>query len=719
MQSPTFGLDKNKELFRSFMVFEGMEQQSLAKTKSAKKIKSNHTRTQSFKSPSSTKFRGLQTIDQFLGIKKPSLKKPLKTKELVQELHQNSNFLSNQRFLVSSTVGSPTGVGLMGGSHSMSGLISGQDRSPLLNFSGIGTRQSATSKNRLKQVADAADLTSKIVKLSSIENDRDRFENSVLQLLYNYSESSLTIAKAELVTIIKYIFSFYSQRASQSAPAVPVAAMPKKRTVGIQSEPLDMEGYKHTAKRLIVNSDLKPPEDSFDNNMVLLFQKEILLDEILTILNEEDIDLNNLLSITLERIEANFYEPPADMSINDGVDLTLEDKMKMPTPKGKLADPSLMNRLMIDLTKIDLQESDSEQTKHQQHNRGQNKLANHSPDQNGHESDELQAKEHANQHQRGTGAANKKLGLAEREHAGQRSQASGNDEVVRGAAQSHQIADGLLKQQHGHAGSHAVVPGRIGGIQQSSQMAGILSQQKGAKSAGTSSQSQPSSGQQHIHHSELHMTNAQGLAGFEGSKMNRATQPQNTRGAQPGQRIDYTKPDRPMRSQLNSASREDQDILVQTPKEYNPTGQFAYSRAADPEEDPDDDYDNDCDELAMELELGELPDESQQSRGPAEEASFLSSGRRASQAYDEHPSKLALKESRAQANAAHLLKENQKKLKASVPTDVGIGGDLMSGGGGTTTGLDEPGKSLPKKGKLDKLFSRGSLEGAVVDKWSA
>src|SRR3990167_5987393 len=112
MQSPTFGLDKNKELFRSFMVFEGLEQQTLAKTKSAKKIKSNHTRTQSFKSPSSTKFRGLQTIDQFLGIKKPSLKKPLKTKEMVQELHQNSNFLSNQRFLVSSTVGSPTGIGL-------------------------------------------------------------------------------------------------------------------------------------------------------------------------------------------------------------------------------------------------------------------------------------------------------------------------------------------------------------------------------------------------------------------------------------------------------------------------------------------------------------------------------------------------------------------------------------------------------------------------------
>jgi hypothetical protein len=58
-----------------------------------------------------------------------------------------------------------------------------------------------------------------------------------------------------------------------------------------------------------------------------------LLDEILAILNEEEIDLNNLLSITLERIEANYYEPPNDVSMESGLSLILEDKMKMPTPK--------------------------------------------------------------------------------------------------------------------------------------------------------------------------------------------------------------------------------------------------------------------------------------------------------------------------------------------------------------------------------------------------
>lgn len=718
MQSPTFGLDKNKELFRSFMVFEGLEQQTLAKTKSAKKIKSNHTRTQSFKSPSSTKFRGLQTIDQFLGIKKPSLKKPLKTKEMVQELHQNSNFLSNQRFLVSSTVGSPTGIGLMGNSNSMSGLISGQERSPLLNFSGIATRQSATSKNRLKQVADAADLTSKIVKLSSLENDKEKFEHAVLQMLYNYSDSSITIAKAEMVTILKYIFSFYNQKVFQSAPTVPAAIpQPRKRAVCIQSDPLDMEGYKHTAKRLIVNSDLKPPEDSFDNNMVLLFQKEILLDEILTILNEEDIDLNNLLSITLERIEANFYEPPADMSMNDGVDLTLEDKMKMPTPKGKLADPSLKNRLMIDLTKIDLQESDSEQTKQQIQPRGQAKLGNHGSDEVGQGSEEVQHREAGHHQGRVPGAQHKKLASKEHDAGGQRPQNVVSDHGVGGhRSQTHgQDHHGYHQGQTQSQGDSGYL--KMHGFQQNPQLANIISQQKGVKSAANSSQSIPGT-MQHLHHSELHKTTTQGMVQVEGPKVTRAADFQ----ARPGmveKHIDFQRQqDKKMRSQLNSANREQDEFLVQTPKEYDAQMQHHFSRGYHPEADQAD-FDDECDELALELELGELPDESQQSRGPAEEASFLSSGRRGSQVYEEHPSKLAGKESKAQSAAMQSLKEHQKKGRVLVPKDAVTGGDLMSGGGGTTTGLDEPGKSLPKKGKLDKLFSRGSLEGAVVDKWSA
>jgi hypothetical protein len=300
-----FGLDKNRELFRSFLTFEGMEQ-SLAKTKSAKKLKSNHTRTQSFKSPNSSKYRGLATLDQFLGIKKQSLKKSLKRD--VDESRSKQNTVK--------------------------------------------------TKSRLRQVSDIADITSRIVKLSSHETDHSRFEGEVLQMFYNYSESTISMAKAEMLTIIKYIMNYFNKPA------------PKKKSVAIQTDPIDLESYKNAAKRLIVNSDQKLPSDSLENNIILLLQKEILLDEILTILNEEDIDLNNLLSITLERIEANFYEPPPDMSLNDGVSLNLEDRMKMPTPKGKWADPNIRSKLLIDLSKVDIQDSESDPKRSKQPKQG-------------------------------------------------------------------------------------------------------------------------------------------------------------------------------------------------------------------------------------------------------------------------------------------------------------------------------------------------------------
>jgi hypothetical protein len=290
-----FGFDKNRELFRSFVMLDTIEQ-SLAKTKSAKKLKSNHARTQSFKSPNSNKFRGLVGIDQFLGIKKHSLKKSLR-----REMDESRSKQSTVK-----------------------------------------------TKSKLRQVGDIADITSRIVKLSGFESDTSKFEDEVLHLFYNFSTNNINIAKAEMITILKYIFGYFNK------------ATPKRKNMGTQTDPLELEIYKTVAKRLIVNSEQKPPEDPFENNLVLLFQKEILLDEILTILNEEDIDLNNLLSITLERIEANFYEPPADLSLNDGVSLNLEDKMKMPTPKAKWADPTVMNKLMIDLSKVDVQDSESE-----------------------------------------------------------------------------------------------------------------------------------------------------------------------------------------------------------------------------------------------------------------------------------------------------------------------------------------------------------------------
>jgi len=253
------GLDKSRDFFRSFVGLEGSEQ-SLCKVKSGKKLKSNHVRTNSVKSPSSSKHRSLHSLEQFLGMQKLSIKPHSKAKRDTGEESKSK-------------------------------------------------QNTIKTKSRLKQMGDIAEITSRIMKMVNCSTPSALFQQTILQMFYNFADSNILIAKAEMLTILKYIFGYFSKTAST-------------KSVAVQTDSVDLEEAKKTAKRLIVNSDQQAPTDSLQSQLILLCQKELLLDEILTILNEEDIDLNNLLSITLERIEANFYEPPSDMSINDGVSLT-------------------------------------------------------------------------------------------------------------------------------------------------------------------------------------------------------------------------------------------------------------------------------------------------------------------------------------------------------------------------------------------------------------
>jgi hypothetical protein len=289
MNSATFNFNKNKELFKSFVAFDTLEK-NLLQSKSTKKLKTNHSRANSFKSPSSNKYREVNGLNMFLGIKKASLKKTLK-----KETDESRSKLSTVK-----------------------------------------------TKTKLKQVADPADIANKVFKESLANSTVQAFKHNVTEIINAPSDPNFQMSKQEVLATMKCIFGFFEKKNIFS-----------KKTQSCQTEPLDYEKYKHEAKKLIINSDLKPPADPLESNLVLLYQKEILLDEILSILNEEDIDLNNLLSITLERVEANFYEPPPGVSLDDGVSLNLEDKMKMPTPKGLMKDDFIKHKLKIDLSKIE------------------------------------------------------------------------------------------------------------------------------------------------------------------------------------------------------------------------------------------------------------------------------------------------------------------------------------------------------------------------------
>jgi len=259
----------------------------MVKTKSKKKVK-GHNKTASFKSPDTNKIpTSAKEVYGLLNLRKSSLLRSQKVDTDVEALR-------------------------------------------------VKTGTKTRPKSRVNPVIDVPE---RIIRAAMTNTDLDIFTKNVSTTISEIPEkTSICITKYEFRDMIQSIFEFFKRQTTPKADKC------------IQAEPINFESYKNLAKRLIINNDSSMPENKLENNLLLLYQKEVLLDEILAILNEEEIDLNNLLSITLERIEANHYEPPNDVSMESGLSLVLEDKIKMPAPKW--SNPRIENKLKIDLTTI-------------------------------------------------------------------------------------------------------------------------------------------------------------------------------------------------------------------------------------------------------------------------------------------------------------------------------------------------------------------------------
>lgn len=241
-------------------------------------------------------------------------------------------------------------------SHSRTASFKGSESNSRDLTSFFGLRKSSLIKNTqkdsegrfyrtTKKSVGKFDLGSKILKFSQSDKEKNSFRKHVMNLVTDFPESQFSLTKSDMRDIFRSFFDFFARVTKTKELRGP-------RTVeqGCQTKAFDIENAKLQARRLIIDSEKEMPHDEFLSTMIMLCQKEILLDEILAILNEEDIDLNNLLSITLERIEANHYDPPSDISLESGLSLVLEDKMRMPTPKWQ--DSILENQLKIDLSQV-------------------------------------------------------------------------------------------------------------------------------------------------------------------------------------------------------------------------------------------------------------------------------------------------------------------------------------------------------------------------------
>ena len=285
---------KKVETLKTQLPFESFDI-SMVKTKSKKKVK-GHNKTASFKSPDTNKI-------------------PNSSKEVYGLLNLRK-----------------------------SSLLRSQKIDTDVEAQRVKTSNKARPKSRM---TPGIDVPERIIRAAMTHSDLETFTKNVYGTVSEIPEkTSICITKYEFRDMIQSIFEFFKR--------TNVA----KESKCIQAEPINYENYKNLAKRLIINNDSSMPENKLENNLLLLYQKEVLLDEILAILNEEEIDLNNLLSITQERIEANHYEPPNDMSIESGLSLVLEDKIKMPTPKW--SNPRIENKLKIDLTTIGVPEGNGQ-----------------------------------------------------------------------------------------------------------------------------------------------------------------------------------------------------------------------------------------------------------------------------------------------------------------------------------------------------------------------
>ena len=122
-----------------------------------------------------------------------------------------------------------------------------------------------------------------------------------------------------------------------------------------------LEGLRMTALKNLLNekfnegSSKGKKTESFDEQVITLFQKEMLFEQVLSILSEDEVDINALLFSAFEKIQSENYIPPTNNSLAENGYFVLEDKLKLPTPKWK-KETRIRNELKINLSGIDLED---------------------------------------------------------------------------------------------------------------------------------------------------------------------------------------------------------------------------------------------------------------------------------------------------------------------------------------------------------------------------
>ena len=123
------------------------------------------------------------------------------------------------------------------------------------------------------------------------------------------------------------------------------------------------------ALRLFVNEQFgakdldseKDDELSAESRLVVLFQKEILLENMLGFLAGDGVDVNALLFNAFEKVQCENYCPPSGEELETKGSFRFPDALKLPASKWRKS-PSLAKELRLKLESVGSTKSDEEES---------------------------------------------------------------------------------------------------------------------------------------------------------------------------------------------------------------------------------------------------------------------------------------------------------------------------------------------------------------------
>ena len=234
---------------------------------------------------------------------------------------------------------------------------------PKFNFLNNKRKSTAQLKKPANLKAEHNVTTDEIFKdLLDPKKPKKLEAKQINKTLENIKGTHITLSKKTFMEIMKK----YTKPAKKEKPdenkqncvsAVKTIKSHAKPLSGLIDKNKTEELKKKALKKLLdenfdasSNRDIKS-NTTVEETLVKLYQKELLFEQVLSLLTEDGIDINTLLYSAFEKLQSDNYIPPSNTTFIEDGHFVLEDKVKLPTPKWK-KESFLRNELKINLSKI-------------------------------------------------------------------------------------------------------------------------------------------------------------------------------------------------------------------------------------------------------------------------------------------------------------------------------------------------------------------------------